>query len=371
MKVGVIGAGVMGSDIGCMFSNAGHKVTLVDVSESALIGAISNLDESISQLEEVGVLEEDVKDNLCFTESQKFIRDSEFVIEAITEELEAKRSLMDSLEETVSEDCVIATNSSSYTVSEITQEMDHPGRTVLMHFSNPPILRDFVEIAKGKNTSEETLEFALDRAEEIDKTPVIPKEECRGYILNRLLGAGFVSTGYLHIEGAEIEKIDTTLRTMGNPHGMFELMDLIGLDLAIKVRENFREAYGERFEIPEEFQEKVTKMIEEGKLGKKSGVGFYEWKNGEPQYEEKMQGYDLTSVLGPVVNEAYRLVEEGIADKEDVEKTFKLASGSPTGIFGLGEIAGYELILVRLKALNQKFDNELFEPTESLRKAAD
>lgn len=355
LKVGVVGAGVMGSDIAVLLANAGYRVTLVDVKKQALKEAMDSLDDSVSQLREAEILMNgDPSSNINYTSSHKFLNKSELVIEAITEKLDLKRKLMVRLEEIVSNDCVIATNTSSYTVSEITERMDQPERTVLMHFSNPPILRDFVEIAKGEKTLSETFDFALETADKIRKPPIVPKKECRGYILNRLLGAGMVSSAYEYAEGGKPEEIDATFKELGSPLGIFEMMDMIGIDVALYVQENFEEVYGERFELPELFKEKVESMIKEEKLGKKTGEGFYKWKCREATIPETSSEYDITGIIASVINEAFREKEDGISDKETINRTYKLAAGAPVGIFELGDLISFKELKSELEELYEK-----------------
>lgn len=148
----------MGSRIAPLLSNAGHNVTQVDIDEDALEKAMKTRSKKVSKIEEAGIRKRnEICSNIGYSTSLDSLSDSRFTIEAITENLNAKRELMDRLEEIVSDDCVIASNSSSFTISEIAEDMEHPERTVLFHFSNPPILRDFVEIAKGERTTVETL----------------------------------------------------------------------------------------------------------------------------------------------------------------------------------------------------------------------
>lgn len=366
MKVGVIGAGVMGSDIACMFSNAGHKVVLVDLSEGALKEAMSNCDIASRQLEEAGLLQgENFIKNISYTTSFEFLEDSSFVIESITEDLDVKREVMAKLEEILSKDCVIATNTSSYTVSEISKEMKNPERTVLMHFSNPPILRELAEVARGERTSEKTVETALEMAEDIGKTPVVPEKECRGFVLNRILAMGMVAASYFYAEGVKPVEIDSPLRELGSPNGVFEIMDLVGLDLLPKIRDNFCEVYGERFQPHEDFSEKVNGMIEEEKLGKKTGEGFYRWKNGKPVIPKPDSEFDLEGIIAPIVNEGYRMVGDGIADKEKVNQTYKLASGSPLGLFELLNLISLEEMKEILEELYEKWEKPMFKPADA------
>lgn len=369
MRVGVVGAGVMGSDIAILFANAEHRVTLVDVRKQALKDSMASLGNPVSQLREAEILmNEDLSSNISYTTSHQFLDRSELIIEAVTEKLDVKRKLMNRLEGIVSKDCIVATNTSSYTVSELAEEMKHPERTVLMHFSNPPILRDFVEIAKGEETSKETFDSALEIADKIRKTPIVPGGECRGYILNRLLGAVMVSSAYEYAEGGNPEEIDATFKELGSPLGIFEMIDLVGVDVAYYIQENFEEVYGERFEFPELFQKEIETMMKEEKLGKKKGEGFYKWEDGKAIMPETSPEYDVTGIIASVVNEAFREIEDGIGDRETINRAYKLAAGAPMGVFEMEDLIPFKELKNELKELYEKRENSLFMPTERLLK---
>ncbi len=362
-----MGAGTMGTDISAMLSNAGHSVTLVDVKEKALQNARKKHKKIAARLKKAEILKEkEIPSNMTYTNSFEGLKDCIFVIEAVDEDLEVKKSVMGDLEDIISKNCVIATNTSTYTVTEIVKHMEYPNRTVLMHFAYPPISRDFVEVAKGNKTSDKTLDFTLERAKDIDKTPIVPKKEYRGYILNRLLTAGMVATSYEYVEGGKPEEIDATFKELGSPSGIFETLDSRGLDNIYQVCKNLQEAYGERFKIPEKFSKLLEKKIKRGKLGKKTGEGIYKWENGEPEIPEAPADYDMEGIFAALINEGFRVVEDGVANRENVARAFKLAQEPPAGIFELGEMLGYKEVRKKLEVLYDERENELFEPTESL-----
>ncbi len=368
MEIGVIGAGRMGAEIAPLFANAGHRVFLVDIDEDALKKAITHIDEAVSQLEETGILKgEDISSKICYTTSQQFLDNCKFVIEAIIENLGAKRKLMNDIEKVVPEDCFIATNSSTYTPTEVAKNMKYSERTILMHFSTPPILRDFVEIAKGEDTLDETLNFTLDLAEDIEKTPVVLEKESRGFISSRLAATVLIASAYDYAEGTPIEEIDASFRAQGGSSGIFEALDSIGLDMGYQVCQSLQEAHGDRFKLPEKFSNLVEEKIEERKLGMKSGEGIYEWENGETKFPNNVPSdHDMTGIFAPLVNEGFRLVEEGVADKETVNRAFKLAQDAPAGVFEIGELFGFDTLKKKLEELYNKRENELFNPTKML-----
>lgn len=356
----------MGSRIAPLLSNAGHEVIQHDTDEDALEKAANTCCDKVSRIEEAGIRKRKrICTNISYTNSLEALGASDFVIEAITEDLSAKRKLMDELEGILSDGCVIATNSSSFTASEVAEKMDHPEREILFHFSNPPILRDFVEIAKGEETTDETFQFAKDMAKEIEKTAIALEEECRGCVLNRLIFAGFSAAAWELMEGANPEELDQAYLNLGSPTGIFESMDMIGLDVLHSVHRSFVEVYGERFEVPEGFERKWKEMISEGKLGKKSGQGFYEWEGEESIIPDASSGHDLTGIAGCAVNEAYRILDEGIAGRKTIGRAYSLGTGLPTGIFEAAEMISYGTMKEKLDELYEKRENELFKSTDS------
>jgi enoyl-CoA hydratase/3-hydroxyacyl-CoA dehydrogenase len=287
-----------------------------------------------------------------------------FVVEAIRERLEDKKELMKKLETIVGDDCIIATNTSSFTPSEISEGMRKPERVTLFHFSNPPILMELIEVG-GEGVSEDVVGKTVEIARKIGKKPVVIRKECRGHILNRMLGASGVGAAYVFMD-ARPEEVDVAIKNLGSPRGFFELFDLIGIDVILDVLESFREVYGEKFSLPKGMQFFLEKMTEWGKLGKKSGEGFYRWEEGKPLVREA-EPCNIMPVVAAIVNEAFKIVEDGIGDEETVNEVYKIATGSPVGVFDVAELLGYQTIVSSLEELYEKTGREVFRPAETLK----
>ncbi len=369
MKTGVIGAGTMGAAIAVLLANAGHDVILVDVNENALEKARKRHEgEVLEQLEQAGLkMRDKITSKIKYTMNLEDVKDCNFIVEAIPEKLDLKIELMKKIENLVSDDCILATNTSSFKPSEIAAGLKKPERLVLFHFSNPPILRKIVEIA-GDLASEDAIGKAIEVARKIGKEPILLKKECRGHIFNRFLGVAGVA-GAWELMHARPEEIDAALKALGSPYGFFELLDLIGIDVVMDVLNSFREVYGKKFELPKGIAFFLEKMLEWGKLGKKSGEGFYRWVEGKAMIPETTPR-DITPIISAVVNEAFLEVEEGIADKEAINDAYKLATGSPLGVFEVAEVLGYEKILEVLEKLYQERGAEIYKPAEKLKDVA-
>jgi len=273
--IAVIGAGTMGAAIALLFANAGFEVTLVDKSRGALRRAEDrHRGESLEELEEAGLRKQDNPASLITYTTELRVYECDFIVEAIVERLRDKIELFRKIEE-INSPAVLATNTSSFMPSEIARHLANPERLTLFHFSNPPILMPLVEVG-GEIVSDETVERAVEMAKSIGKEPVVLRKECRGHVLNRMLAAAGVAVGYCLLYSRP-EEIDAALRNLGMRYGFFETIDLIGLDVAKDVLESFREYYGDKYRGIRAMDFFMEKMVEWGKLGKKSGEGFYKW----------------------------------------------------------------------------------------------
>lgn len=363
--IGVIGAGTMGADIAALFANAGFEVVLVDKSEEALMRAREKHEgKCLDELEEAGLKKRDeLTSSIHYTTELKNVRDCDFIVEAITEKLQPKIELFREIER-FNNRAVFATNTSSFMPSEIAEKLSNPGRLTLFHFSNPPILMPLVEVG-GSKVSEEALEKGVNMAKTIGKEPVILRKECRGHVLNRMLGAAGVAVGYCLLYYRP-EEIDAAMKNLGLKYGFFETLDLIGLDVAKDVLESFREFYGDKFRGIRSMDFFLEKMVEWGKLGKKSGEGFYKWEESKAKIPAAPPA-DIRPLVAAIVNEAYRIVEDGIVDEETVNRVYMLATNSPYGIIDAAGMLGYQNILNALKEAFEVTKLEIFRPCDMLR----
>lgn len=365
-KAGIIGAGLMGSDIAALFANAGFDIVLVDKDKSALEKAEEkHQKETLEELEDAGLKKRDEITSLIdYTSDIEKVKNSAFVVEAIVDKLEAKINLMDSLENIIDKKTVIGTNTSTLTAKEISNEMKNPERVVLFHFANPGILRKLVEIS-GDKATREAKEKAAEMAEKIGKEPVLLNKERRGNCLSRM-SAAIKCAGSWELLDSKPESIDKAAEELGFDNGPVELLDLIGIDLHLDTVANLSEEYGDKFKPPEEVRKRMEEMIESGKVGKKAGEGFYKWEDEKPIIPEPGLKSDITPIIAALVNEAHKIVQDGIANREKVDKVLKLGSGGSLGPFDVGEMFGEEELREALEKKYQETGSELFKPAENL-----
>lgn len=357
----------MGAAIAALFANAGFEVVLVDKSEEALKKAEErHQGEFLEELEEAGLRRRDDLTSLITYTTNLRVEGCDFVVEAIAEKLEAKVELFRKIEEKNSS-AILATNTSSFMPSEIARNLASPERVTLFHFSNPPILMPLVEVG-GEKASDETIERAAEMAKAIGKEPVILRKECRGHVLNRMLGAAGVAVGYCLLNSRP-EEIDSALKNLGMRYGFFETLDLIGLDIAKDVLDSFREYYGEKYRGIRGLDFFMEKMVEWGKLGKKSGEGFYRWSGRRAEIPEASPA-DVRPLVAAIVNEAFRIVEDGIADEETVNRVYKLATNAPFGIIDIANMLGHESLIEVLEDAFRATNREVFRVSDSLRSKA-
>lgn len=283
MQVAVLGAGTMGHGIAQVSAMAGHDVQVRDIDEEFVADGLAAIESNL----EAGIKRDKVTQNEAdatlnrlsgTTSLEAAVTDADIVIEAVPEEMAIKHETVTDVESHVAPDTIIASNTSSLSLTEIASALDHPSRAVGLHFFNPVHIMKLVEIVTAEQSSDETVERAHEFVEGIEKTP-IEVMDSPGFASSRLGVALGVESMRMVEEGvASPEDIDTAMELGYNhPMGPIELGDVVGLDVRLDILEYLREELGERFKPPQILKRKVRA----GKLGKKSGEGFYLWEDGE------------------------------------------------------------------------------------------
>jgi 3-hydroxyacyl-CoA dehydrogenase len=360
-RTGVVGAGLMGRDIAGLLANAGFPVTLVDVDPDALETARESHETDLGDTLERGgfAVESDPAARISYDTDMTALAAADFVVEAVPETLPLKQDVVADIEDAVDQATVIGTNTSSLTPGEIASDLDHPERVVLFHFANPAIQRDIVEIS-GDDATEAALETATDMADAIGRTPIRLQQEYRANGLSRLSAAIKCAATWELLDAAPAA-IDLGAQNVGFDRGPLELIDLIGLDVHLATVDNLGEVYGDRYAPPPESRDRMEALIEAGNLGKKSGEGFFEWDGEECQIPDA-DPYDVTPVLASLVNEAYRLVADGVADRETVNEILKRGGDSETGPFDIEEMLGTEYLRQTLEERHEETGGAIYEP---------
>lgn len=283
MRVTVLGAGTMGHGITQVSAMAGHDVTLRDIDDEQIENGIdsirSNLDGGIERGKVTETERLETLDRITGeTDLDAAVEGAELLVEAVPEKVDLKKSVLSEAEAAIDEGVVLATNTSSLSVTELASALEHPERFVGLHFFNPVHIMSLVETVVAERTSDRTREFAEDYVDSIDKTPVVVRDT-PGFASSRLGVALGVEAIRMVEEGvASPEDIDAAMELGYNhPVGPLELTDMVGLDVRLDILEYLREELGERFKPPQLLKRKVRA----GKTGQKSGEGFYVWEDGE------------------------------------------------------------------------------------------
>ncbi len=276
----VIGAGTMGNGIAHTFAQNGFKVSLVDVSQEALDRGIQTITKNLDRIVSKGNLTEEQKGETLqritsFTDLKECAASADLIVEAATENLELKLKIFRQMDELAPESCILATNTSSISITKIASVTGRPEKVIGMHFMNPVPIMKLVEIIKGYSTSQETFTAIFDLSKELGKVPV-EANDYPGFVANRILMPMIneaIETLYNEVAG--VEEIDTVMKLgMAHPMGPLQLADFIGLDVCLAILNVMYEGFKNPKYAPNPL---LVNMVTAGKLGVKSGEGFYDY----------------------------------------------------------------------------------------------
>jgi len=276
-QIAVIGAGTMGNGIAQVCAVAGYQVLLVDVSDAALERGVATLSKNLERQVSKGTLDADkaaaAKTRIRTSTDYAQLSSAQLVIEAATESLQLKQRILQQVAANVANDCLIATNTSSLSVTQLAASIEHPERFIGMHFFNPVPMMALVEIIRGLQTSDSTYAQALVVTEKVGKTPITAGNR-PGFVVNRILVPMINEAIFVRQEGlASAEDIDTGMRLGCNqPIGPLALADLIGLDTLLAIMEAFHEGFSDSKYRPAPL---LKEMVAAGWLGRKTGRGFF------------------------------------------------------------------------------------------------
>lgn len=359
--VGVVGSGTMGAGIAQVAAVAGSSVVLYDVRQDLADGAKARIVAALRKLAHGGKLDSGAAEAACaaITPSATLadLAPAGLVVEAIPEKLELKRALFADLGRLCSPNAILATNTSSLSVSSIASGIPSPERIAGMHFFNPASVLPLVEVIRGAASSEATVDRLVDVARAWGKTPIRVRDT-PGFVVNRVARPYYLEAFRMLEQGvAPIETIDAALEGAGFRMGPGRLLDLIGMDVNWDVSCSVYAAFDRapRFE-PNPLQKR---MIDEGRLGRKSGRGFYDYADGttrpaaSPEVPTSLAEAIVLRTVGCIVNEAACALGDGIASAADIDVAMKLGTNYPKGPLAWGLELGPARLVEVLRALGR------------------
>ena len=381
MNVGIIGSGTMGSGIAQVAATSGCKVKLYDTNQAALNKAKTSLEKVLNRLIEKGRIDtaekSRIQDNIEYVDSLNDLSDSNLTIEAIIENLDIKKKVFSDLETYVSNDCIIASNTSSLSIASIASSLQKPERCIGIHFFNPAPLMKLVEVIPAIQTSSQTLEKSVQIISDWKKTVAVAKDT-PGFIVNRVARPFYGEALRIYEEGiADFATIDWSLKELGGFRmGPFELMDFIGNDVNYTVTETVFSAFYFDPRYKPAFTQK--RFAEAGYLGRKSGKGYYDYdENGKrientdvtlSTVEESLKKQIFERVLVMLINEAADALFLNIASAEDIDNAMTKGVNYPKGLLAWADEQGIDWCVYKMDELYNEYHEDRYRCSPLLRK---
>ena len=377
-KVGVVGAGAMGSGIAQIASQAGHQVVLYDLSQSVLDQSALKLAKVMTRLvEKKRVRFEDaglIQDRISRTTEIDLFKGCDLIIEAVVENIDVKHIVFQQIESIVNTECIIASNTSSLSITALAAGCQNPERVVGLHFFNPAPLMPLVEIIPGIQTSHLIPTHLLSLMKDWGKSPVVAKDT-PGFIVNRVARPFYSEALRILDEGiADIPTIDTVVRRLGFKMGPFQLTDLIGHDVNYAVTESVFKS----FYFDPRFMPSITqlKLVEAGWFGRKAGKGFYNYSESleecstNIEVDPQLEIVIAERIIAMLINEAADAVYYGIASAEDVDTAMQKGVNYPKGLLVWADEWGAEKVVRILDSLREEYGETRYRCSVLLRKQA-
>lgn len=283
--VSVIGAGTMGNGIAHVFAQHGYLVNLVDLSKPQLDKAIATITKNMERQLDKGLITEEIKaralSNITTMTSFAGLKDSQLIVEAATENTDLKLSIFKQIDEVAPEGCILASNTSSISITKIAAATKRPGHVIGMHFMNPVPVMKLVEVINGYATKKDVTDTVVELSQKLNKVPCVVNDY-PGFIANRILMPMINEAIYSLYEGvADVKAIDTVMKLgMAHPMGPLQLADFIGLDVCLSILDVLHKGFGNPKYAPCPL---LVNMVTAGKLGVKSGEGFYDYTTGNKE----------------------------------------------------------------------------------------
>lgn len=373
MKVAVIGSGTMGSGIAQVAATSGCQVKLFDLNNEALSKSKISLEKVLDRLiekQKIDAAEKNrIQNNISYVNTLNDLSDSDLIIEAIVENLEVKRKLFSELETIVSENTILASNTSSLSITSIAASCQKPERVIGIHFFNPAPLMQLVEVVPAIQTSDDVINKTVQTISDWKKVVAVAKDT-PGFIVNRVARPFYSESLRILEEGlADMATIDWSLKEIGDfKMGPFELMDFIGHDVNYVVTETVFTA----FYFDPRYKPSLTqkRLVEAGYLGRKSGRGFYDYSKELPQpIEDRAKAKQIFDrVLVMLINEAADALFLNIASAKDIDNAMTKGVNYPKGLLAWADEKGINWCVEKLDELYNEYHEDRYRCSPILRK---
>ena len=377
-NVVIIGAGLMGHNAGQICLMAGYNVTLVDIKDEFVDNGVAKIDEGLKKLEAKGKLGEGVSSADLMgklkksTDTASAVKEADFVLEAVVELMDVKKQVFKTCDENAPAHCILATNTSTMSITEIASATNRPDKVIGMHFFNPPILMRLIEIIAGEKSSDESMDIGVQVGQSLPclrGKRFVPKvlKDRPGFIVNRMNAPVQIYMNWVFDQAAEKgipwEQIDGDAGSL-MPMGPCELSDYVGIDTLFHVGNYYTETLSPNFKPGKV----ISKMVEDKKLGRKTAQGFFDWSGGRPKIDKSQKAglFNVETSMAIMLNEGCRLLEEKVVTGFKVIDEANMAGMNTPGPFAAGK-KQFEKWTKILEELADKTGKEYLKPCELMK----